>query len=94
MDLDARRRGTGDRSPGKETSRNWIMYFNGAFSLQGAGAGVLLVAPTGEHLKYVIQMHFPREMSTNNTAEYEGLLADLRIMADLGVKKLIIRGDS
>ena len=36
----------------------------------------------------VIQMHFPREMSTNNTAEYEGLLADL------GVKKLIVRGDS
>ena len=80
--------------PGKEASRNWIMYFDRAFSLQGAGAGVLLVAPTGEHLKYVIQMHFPRQMSTNNTAEYEGLLAGLRIAADLGVKKLIIRGDS
>ena len=80
--------------PSKQASRNWIMYFDGAFSLQGAGAGVLLVAPTGEHLKYVIQMHFPREMSTNNTAEHEGLLAGLRIAADLGVKKLIIRGDS
>ena len=80
--------------PSEETSRNWIMYFDGAFSLQGAGASVLLVAPTGEHLKYVIQMHFPQEMSTNNTADYEGLLADLRIAADLGVKKLIVRGDS
>ena len=40
--------------PGKETSRNWIMYFNGAFSLEGAGAVVLLVAPTREHLKYVV----------------------------------------
>src|SRR3954465_371939 len=70
------------------------MYFDGAFSLQGAGAGVLLVAPTREHLKYVVQMHFPREMSTNNTAEYEGLLASLRIAVDLEVKKLIIRGDS
>ena len=80
--------------PGKEMSRDWIMYFDGAFSLQGASAGVLLVAPTGEHLKYVIQMHFPREMSTNNTVEYEGLLGGLRIAADLGVKKLIVRGDS
>ena len=80
--------------PGKETSRNWIMYFDGAFSLQGADTGVLLVAPTGEHLKYVMQMHFPREMSTNNTTEYEGLLAGLRIVVDLGVKKLIVRGDS
>ena len=70
------------------------MYFNGAFSLQGAGAGVLLVAPTGECLKYVIQMHFPREKSTNNTAKYEGLLAGLRIAADLGIRKLIVRGDS
>ena len=26
--------------PDKETSRDWIMYFDGAFSLQGAGAGV------------------------------------------------------
>ena len=33
-------------------------------------------------------------MSTNNTAEYEGLLADLRTAADHGVKKLIVRGDS
>jgi ribonuclease HI len=80
--------------PGKETNKEWIMYFDGAFSLQGAGPGVLLVAPTGEHLKYVIQMHFPREQATNNTAEYEGLLAGLRIAVDLGIKKLIIRGDS
>ena len=80
--------------PGKEMSRNWIMYFDGASSLQGASAGVLLVAPTGEHLKYVILMHFPRGMSTNNTAEYEGLLAGLRIAVDLGVKKLIVTGDS
>jgi hypothetical protein len=80
--------------PGKDTAKEWIMYFDGAFSLQGASAGVLLVAPTREHLKYVIQMHFPREKVTNNTAEYKGLLAGLRIAVDLGIKKLIIRGDS
>ena len=40
--------------PDKETSRDWIMYFNGAFSLQGASVDVLLVAPTRECLKYVI----------------------------------------
>ena len=39
---------------GKETSSHWIMYFDGPFSLQGAGVGVLLIAPTGEHLKYVV----------------------------------------
>jgi hypothetical protein len=44
--------------PGKETTHDWIMYFDGAFSLQGVGAGVLLVAPTGEHLKYVVRCTF------------------------------------
>src|SRR4051812_39574154 len=39
-------------------------------------------------------MHFPREASTNNTVEYEGLLAGLRIAVDLGIKKLVVRGDS
>src|SRR3954466_4084187 len=80
--------------PAKEASKEWLMYFDGAFSLQGAGAGALLIAPTGEHLKYVVQMHFPKEQATNNTAEYEGLLAGLRIAAELGIKKLIVRGDS
>jgi ribonuclease HI len=55
---------------------------------------VLLVAPTREHLKYVVQMHFPREKVTNNTAEYEGLPAGLRIILDLGIRKLVIHGDS
>ena len=62
--------------------------------MQGAGADVLLIVPTGEHLKYVVQMHFPREKSMNNMAEYEGLLAGLRIAANLGIRKLIVRGDS
>ena len=37
--------------PDKEVPQEWIMYFNGAFSLHGAGAGVLPVAPSGQHLK-------------------------------------------
>ena len=39
-------------------------------------------------------MHFPREEATNNTIEYEGLLVELRITVELGIKKLITRGDS
>ena len=66
---------------GKEAPQKWIMYFDGSFSLQGAGAGVLLVAPSGERLMYVVQMHFAREEATNNTTEYEGLLAGVRIAA-------------
>ena len=55
---------------------------------------MLLVAPSGDRFKYVVQMHFAQEEATNNTTEYEGLLARLMIAAELGIKKLIIRGDS
>ena len=55
---------------------------------------MLLVAPSREHLKYVVQMQFSREEATNNTTNYEGLLVGLRIAVELGIKKLIIRGDS
>ena len=80
--------------PGKEAPQGWIMYFYGDFSLQGAGVDVLLIAPTREHQKYVVQMHFPQEEATNNTVEYEGLIAGPRIATELGIKKLVIRGDS
>jgi hypothetical protein len=40
--------------PGKKDPECWVMYFDGAFSIEGAGAGVLLVSPMGDHLKYVI----------------------------------------
>ena len=66
--------------PGKESPQEWIMYFDGAFSLQGAGAGVLPVAPSGEHL---VKMYFAWEEATNNTKEYEGLLAGLRIEEEI-----------
>jgi ribonuclease HI len=74
--------------------QDWVMYFDGAFLLQGASAGVLLVAPTREHLKYVVQMKSPQEWAMNNTTEYEGLLAGIHITIDLGIIKLIIIDDS
>jgi hypothetical protein len=39
-----------------ERPEHWVMYFNGSLKLEGAGAGVLLISPTGEQLKYVLQI--------------------------------------
>jgi hypothetical protein len=30
------------------------MYFDGSHKLEGAGAGVLLISPKGEQLKYIL----------------------------------------
>jgi hypothetical protein len=35
---------------------HWVMYFDGSLKLKGAGAGVLLISPKGEQLKYVLQI--------------------------------------
>jgi ribonuclease HI len=69
----------------------WIMYFDGSYTLRGAGAGVVLIPPEGNTLKYIIQLGFP---ATNNIAEYEELVTGLRLAKDLGIRRLLIRGDS
>jgi hypothetical protein len=45
----------------------WRMYFDGSLRLQGAGAGILFIAPGGDQLKYALQVLFP---ASNNAAEY------------------------
>ena len=67
------------------------MYFDGSVLKTGAGAGLLFISPLGEHMRYVIRLHFP---ASNNMAEYEALLSGLRIAIELGAKRLDVRGDS
>ena len=67
------------------------MYFDGSVMKTGAGAGLLFISPHGEHMRYVIRLHFP---ASNNMAEYETLLSGLHIAIELGVKRLDVRGDS
>nr|ABA99805.1 retrotransposon protein, putative, unclassified [Oryza sativa Japonica Group] len=57
----------------------------------GAGAGVTLTSPSGDVLRYLVRLDF---RATNNMAEYEGLLAGLRVAAGLGIRRLLVLGDS
>jgi ribonuclease HI len=74
-----------------ETTEVWGMYFDGSLKLQGAGAGILFIAPGGEQLKYALQLLFS---ASNNAAEYEALIHELNIVVSLSIKKLIVYGDS
>jgi ribonuclease HI len=69
----------------------WTIYFNRSLKLDGGGAGVLFISPRGEQLKYVLQILW--EVS-NNEAKYEALLHGLRLAISLGIKRLLIYGDS
>jgi ribonuclease HI len=71
------------------------MHFDGAFNLPNAGAGVVLTSPSGDKLFDAVQLCFkPEHKVSNNIAEYEGLLAGLRAAHALGIKRLIVKGDS
>jgi ribonuclease HI len=81
--------------PGEEAPGLWVMHFDGAFNLPGAGAGVVLTSPSGDKLFYVVQLCFkPEHKVSNNIAEYEGLLVGLRAANALGIKRIIVKGDS
>jgi ribonuclease HI len=67
------------------------MYFDGSLNLEGAGACILFISTQGDHLKYVLQIHYK---ASNNCAEYEALIHELRIVVSLGIKWLISYGDS
>ena len=72
-------------SPGSEAPDGWVMYFDGAFARQGAGAGAVLISPTQDKLYYAVQLCFQQgEKVSNNIAEYEGLIAGLKAAAALG----------
>jgi ribonuclease HI len=70
---------------------HWTMYFDGSLKLDGGSAGVLFISLRGEQLKYVLQILW--EVS-NNEAEYEALLHGLRLAISLGIKRLLVYGDS
>src|SRR6266540_5652372 len=67
------------------------MYFDGSLMVKGMGARIVLISPTGERLKYVLQIYF---LASNNAAEYEALLHGLRIAISLGIQWLAVRDDS
>ena len=54
----------------------------------------VLTSPKGDKLYYAIQLCFTTDKVSNNIAEYEGLLAGLRAAFALGIKHLLIKGDS
>jgi ribonuclease HI len=75
-----------------DVSNSWTMYFDGSKKNEGAGAGVILISPKGDKLRYVLQMGF--KLPSNNEAEYEALIHGMKMAKALGCTRLMIYGDS
>ncbi|GKC44813.1 reverse transcriptase domain-containing protein [Tanacetum coccineum] len=69
----------------------WKLFTDGASSSDGSGAGLVVVSPEGKEYTYALRFEFE---TTNNEAEYEALLAGLRIVKEMEIRELIIFVDS
>jgi ribonuclease HI len=67
------------------------LYFDRSVMGLGMGAGVELISPEGNKLRYVIRLHVP---ASNNVAEDEGLINSLCIAIKLGATQHFTYGDS
>ncbi|GKD37271.1 reverse transcriptase domain-containing protein [Tanacetum coccineum] len=67
------------------------MFTDGSSCVDGCGAGVILTDPEGVEFTYALRFQFE---TTNNEAEYEALIAGLRIAEKMGVKNLEVNVDS
>ncbi|GJZ57297.1 reverse transcriptase domain-containing protein [Tanacetum coccineum] len=63
----------------------WTLFTDGSSCVDGCGAGVILTDPEGVEFTYALRFQFE---TTNNEAEYEALIAGLRIAEKMGVKNL------
>ncbi|XP_015945427.1 uncharacterized protein LOC107470543 [Arachis duranensis] len=74
-----------------EQNSDWSLFVDGASNPQGSGAGVLLESPEGIILEHSLRFSFK---ASNNQAEYEALVAGLRLAIDLHITTLKVYCDS
>lgn len=67
------------------------MYTEGASSREGSGASLILTSPEGEEVTYDLRFDFH---TSNNEAEYEALLAGLRLAKQMGADIVTMLTDS
>ena len=66
---------------------SWKLFTDGSSNEHHAGAGVILITPEGHQFHCAIRFDFT---ASNNEAEYEALLARLRLAMDMNIKVLDI----
>ncbi|GJW23046.1 reverse transcriptase domain-containing protein [Tanacetum coccineum] len=75
----------------EELPEPWILFTDGSSCTDGSGAGLILTNPGGMEFTYALRFRFN---ATINKAEYEALIARLRIAKQMGVKNLQANVDS
>ncbi|GKC43628.1 reverse transcriptase domain-containing protein [Tanacetum coccineum] len=69
----------------------WTLFTDGSSCADGSEAGLILTNPEGMEFTYALRFRFD---ATNNEAEYEALIARLKIAEQMGVENLQANVDS
>ncbi|GJY39913.1 reverse transcriptase domain-containing protein [Tanacetum coccineum] len=75
----------------EELPEPWTLFTDGSPCIDGFGAGLILTSTKGSEFRYAMRFRFE---AANNEAEYEALIAGLRIAEQMGVKNLQANVDS
>ncbi|XP_010681514.2 uncharacterized protein LOC104896463 [Beta vulgaris subsp. vulgaris] len=74
-----------------EGKRHWILIAGGSSTANGCGAGIILQSPEGDKFEYAMKFQF---QASNNEAEYEALLAGIRMCKAAGALEIEAKTDS
>uniref|UniRef100_A0A0R0EKU3 RNase H type-1 domain-containing protein n=1 Tax=Glycine max TaxID=3847 RepID=A0A0R0EKU3_SOYBN len=69
----------------------WTLYVDGASNVKGSRAGIILEGPNNITLEQALKLNF---RALNNQAEYEALIAGLKLAREVEAKKLRCYTDS
>ncbi|XP_015933178.1 uncharacterized protein LOC107459462 [Arachis duranensis] len=75
----------------EEESTTWELYIDGFSNKMGSGASIILVNKEGTQIEIFLKFEFS---ASNNQAEYEALIAGLKLAEEVGVTKVMIFSDS
>lgn len=69
----------------------WKLFVDGCSDLGGSGAGLVLISPYRYKTSQALCLNFK---ASNNEAEYEAVIAGLKLARELGVQDIEVFSDS
>ncbi|XP_072073874.1 uncharacterized protein [Arachis hypogaea] len=75
----------------EQTSITWELYVDVSSNKVGSNTGIILASQKETQIEVSLKFEFP---TSNNQAEYEVLIAGLKLAKEVGITKVIVFSDS
>ncbi|KAL0434288.1 UNVERIFIED_CONTAM: hypothetical protein Slati_2763100 [Sesamum latifolium] len=75
---------------GTSEDQKWLLHVDGSSTIQGSGAGIVIISPQGKDLEFAVKFDFK---ASNNEAEYEALVIVMKMAHEAGARHLLTYSD-